>query len=108
MWLFAMAAAGMLRNATVLKGFSISGSLEYPEKLGNALAHKVFKPFRTFLGHPGGTAGPASRQPRAAQGGVMISFSRLGLESNSNPFSASGRPAQGGVMISFHGPAQRS
>ena len=31
----------MLRNATFLKGFSISGGFEYPEKLGNALAHKV-------------------------------------------------------------------
>ena len=51
----------MLRNATFLKGFSISGGFGYPEKLGNALAHKVFKLFRTFLGHPGGAAGPASR-----------------------------------------------
>ena len=64
----------MLRNATFLKGFSISGGFEYPEKLGNALAHKVFKLFRTFLGHPGGAAGPASRPPRAAQGGVRIFF----------------------------------
>ena len=64
----------MLRNATFSKGFSISGRFGYPEKLGNALAHKVFKLFRTFLGHPAGAAGPASRPPRAAQGDVMIFF----------------------------------
>ena len=63
-----------------LKGFSISGGFGYREKLGNALAHKVFKLFRTFLGHPGGAAGPASRPPRAAQGGVRICFSRPGLK----------------------------
>ena len=70
----------MLRNATFLKGFSISGGFEYPEKLGNALAHEVLKIFRTFLGHPGGAAGPASRPPWAAQGGVRIFFSRPRLK----------------------------
>ena len=69
-----MAVAWMFRNAALLKVFSISGGFGYPEKLGNALAHKVLNLFRTFLGHPAGAAGPASRPPRAAQGGVMISF----------------------------------
>ena len=69
-----MAVAWMLRNALFLKVSSISSGFEYPEKLGNALAHMVFKLFRTFLGHPGGAAGPASRPPRAAKGGVRISF----------------------------------
>ena len=69
-----MPVAWKLRNATFLKGFSIPNGWEYPEKLGNALAHKVLKLFRTFLGHPGGTAGPASRPPWAAQGGVRIFF----------------------------------
>ena len=76
----------MLRNAMFLKDLSISGGFEYPEKLGNALAHNVFKLFRTFLGHPGWAAGPASRPPRAAQGGVRIYFSRLGLKNNSELF----------------------
>ena len=75
-----MAVAWMLRNASFLKVFSISGGFEYPEKLGNALAHKVFKLFRTFLGHPGGAAGPASRPPWAAQGGVRLFFSRAGVK----------------------------
>ena len=66
------------QECNVLKGFSISNGWEYPEKLGNALAHKVFKLFRTFLGHPGGTAGPASRPPRAAQRGVTIFFHGAG------------------------------
>ena len=44
-----MAVAWMLRNATFLKGFSISGGFGYPEKLGNALAHKVFKLSGHFL-----------------------------------------------------------
>ena len=87
-----MAVAWMLRNATFLKVFSISGGFEYPEKLGNALAHKVFKLFRTFLGHPGGAAGPASRPPRAAQGGVRIFFSRPGLK-NPNVRIFHARPA---------------
>ncbi len=82
----------MLRNATFLKGFSISGGFEYPENLGNALAHKVFKLFRTFLGHPGGAAGPASRPPRAAQGGVRTFSSRPGLK-NPNVRIFHARPA---------------
>ena len=95
-----MAVAWMLRNATFLKVFSISGGFEYPEKLGNALAHKVFKLFRTFLGHPGGAAGPASRPPRAAQGGVGIFFSRPGLK-NPNVRIFHARPAGPGRCYDF-------
>ncbi len=79
-YVFAIAVACMLRNATFLKGFSISGGFGYPEKLGNALAHKVFKLFRTFLGHPGGAAGPASRPPWPAHGGVRLFLSRTGVK----------------------------
>ena len=66
-----------------MQGFKCSlhfDRFEHPEKLGNALAHIVSKLSQTFLDHPGGTAGPASRPPRAAQGGVMIFFSRPGLK----------------------------
>ena len=66
----------MLRNARFLKGFEQFNGFEYPEKPGNALAHKVFKLFRTFLDHPVGSAGLAGRPPRAAKGGVRIFFSR--------------------------------
>ena len=94
------------QECNVLKGFSISGGWEYPEKLGNALAQMVFKLIRTFLGHPGGAAGPASRPPWAAQGGVRLFFSRAGVE-NPHVRIFQPRPAGPGRRedIFFTGPA---